>query len=327
MEIPIHVAATYGDEQQRQKLEAALRQLVTELATQLRLDLSRLEGITIATNFDRALAEFDNGGLETGRKLARSTGDAVGVGVTPVCIRAASARCHVFLPASQVSPLLVQQDSKREERSVVRYTVAHELGHAHDLAQRARHLEPYIMKTPGDVLTPAVFWQLAEICWNEYAACRFSAPVYPQVLDLFAELLIRALQEFRPAVRNTLLKCKAQSTSAPAFAGAVEALYPVLKYSSYVLGHLDGLEISSTPRELAPPLEQAGVLELFQELSNILRGMWNLYPTWTSIDVYGRLIEFLKRAFRFAAVDVYVADGQLKSRLVLEMLPSFGITR
>ena len=228
MVIPINLPASENETQQGQAFRSVLAAVVSELTSLLALDVSRLEAITVAANIDSALAQFDDGGIETGRTLTRTRGEGVAAGITPVCMRAGSARCHIFFPASQVAPLSATLMSTNEQRSIARYVVAHELSHVHDLAQRARHLEPHVLKTPGDLLTPPLFWQLAEICWNEYVACRLSACTYPEVLRDFSELLIQPLHAFRPSVRATLLKCIAQGTSAPAFEGGVESLYPIL---------------------------------------------------------------------------------------------------
>ena len=322
MTIDINITAWSNDKIRKQAARVALEALVSDFVKTRNYDLSRLEGITVAADLDRALAEFDDGGLETGRTLTRTRGDSEGVGMTPVCIRDGSARCHTFHAALTIAHLVAGPSQSTDAYNLARYTIAHELGHAHDLAQRARHLERFIIRSPGDLLTPSVFWQLAEICWNEYAACQLSCETYPPILSALSEQLFLTLQDFKQSVRAMIMKCKVAGSSAPVFPGAIDSLYPVLKYSSYVLGHLDGLKIAMPP-QISTALSNAGLSELFADLANVLREMWRTYPAWTELTVYDPLISFLKRAFRFAAVDVYEADGQLKAKLIMNLLPTF----
>ena len=323
MAIDIEIAAWSSDDVRKGAVHAALEAFVTDLVATHDYDLSRLEAITVTADLDRALAEFDDGGLEAGRTLTRTRGSSEGFGMTPVCVRDGSARCHTFLAPAAIANLVADSAQSADAHDVARYIIAHELGHAHDLAQRACYLERFIIKSPGDLLTPPVFWQLAEICWNEYAACHLSCGIYPSILSAFTEQLFMTLRDFKQSVRAMIISCKLQGTSARAFAGAIDSLYPVLKHTSYVLGHLDGLKRSAMPPQISTALSNAGLAELSAGLGGVLREMWRTYPAWTEITVYDPLISFLKRAFRFAAVDVYEADGQLKAKLIMNLLPVF----
>lgn len=310
LSITIIVDAWHEDGERKTKATDLLETVHALRLTQ-NLDLSRLEGITVTTNLDEALANFDDGGIKTGRTLTRSTGDTVGVAMTPVCKRGESAMCRIFLSASTVSALNGQSDVCTEL-----YILAHELGHAHDLAKRCQHLEPHVLQTPGDLLTPPVFWQLAEICWNEYAACRLSALTCPEMTAPLEEMLVQALRNLRPCLRQNLRNYSPVPGPKILLNDATAPLCPVLKAASYFLGHRAGLgNTTGFSAALTDSLDANGFLQKLEELCTILADMWEAYPDWTNLDVYEPLIEFLKGFYTVCALDVYEENGQAKVRV------------
>jgi hypothetical protein len=299
-------------------MESLIRARLSLLVESRGFDLTRLEGVTVAGNFVEALAHFDDGGIENGRSLTITRGATEGVGVTPLCLRNGTLRCHIFLPA-QLMASLYSGDGLAFKISS--YVLTHEAAHAHDVAQRAQRLEPDMIKVPLDPTRPPVFWQLGDVCWNEYAASRFAAFEYPEMLKTFEEMFVRAILDFEPIVDQITYACRKAGTSKPAFPMAVEAIYPVLKQSAYLLGHLDGL--SRSVEDLGgvqAVLKQSGLTNLIVDFSNCLREMWTGYPAWKDISAYNRLHSFLRSAFAACAIEVYEEQGQLKSRLILSMV-------
>jgi hypothetical protein len=145
MAIDIKIAVWSNAEVRKQAVPAALEAFVSGLVETRNYDLSRLEAITVTADLDRALAEFDDGGLETGRILTRTGGNSEGIGMTPVSVHDGSGRCHTLLPASKIACLVADPSRSTYAYNLARHIIAHELGHAHDLAPRARHLERYLI--------------------------------------------------------------------------------------------------------------------------------------------------------------------------------------
>ncbi|MBI1738260.1 MAG: hypothetical protein HYR58_03340 [Acidobacteria bacterium] len=153
------------------------------------IDLQRLDGVTIAYDYDVALSEL-NRGYEQTRELKRTEDEfAIGVAMAPPVLRDGQVRSHLILHGV-ISEWL--QDEANPCHALALYTLAHEAAHVEDLYFRDR-------ASPGVLLSlrlpheEAVLFEIADACWSEYAASRRSAYVYPkqgqQYEDTFCDVL------------------------------------------------------------------------------------------------------------------------------------------
>ena len=322
MTVDIVVDAWRDDEAKQENIRESLSKIVSGMIVALSLRVQRIEGITITDRLDNALAAFDDGGLVTGRTLTRTTGDIEGVAMTPVGIRGGKAYCRVFIQASTAEELC-QNPSAAQSR----YIVAHELGHGHDLTVKSEALEPMLLKTPGDLFTPPVFWQIAEVVWNEYAACRLSANEDPAMQQIMNAMLAMALDRIRPGTRAVIKSCIAAKTSAGALDGVTPLVSDVLKHGSHVIGHSEGLGTSNPAlgTDLLERLENVGWVSGLAEQRSILNRMWSSYEAWKDTDVFEPLLEFIKRSYKLCAVEVYAERGLAKTRFYMDLVQ--GIMR
>src|SRR5665213_1643615 len=98
------------------------------------MSLERLDGITVAYDYDEALAQLERG-FRPSRPLARtSTDEITGVAMAPAVIRAGVVKAHLVFHAPYVLGLEAETDSDDFKRAL--YTVAHECAHVDDLKQR-----------------------------------------------------------------------------------------------------------------------------------------------------------------------------------------------
>lgn len=109
--------------------------IANKLASYIRLisrciDLSRLDGVTVAYDYDAALAELDRG-VEGLRTLTRSNDDQlVGVGMAPAVIRDGVVKVHIVLNGPYVEGIEKDDSGKPcEEFSSALYLLAHECAH------------------------------------------------------------------------------------------------------------------------------------------------------------------------------------------------------
>ena len=140
----------FDDPKRCDELRAAILQLLDRLRRDHRLDLSRLEAVTIANDYDRALATFDTGFADH-HVLSKSSGGSEGVGMTPVVLRDGKIRCHLFLRAD-VAIQIMRSNSEYFRYGL--YTLIHEACHAHDIACRARTLEQHMIQPVCDATEP-----------------------------------------------------------------------------------------------------------------------------------------------------------------------------
>jgi hypothetical protein len=307
-ELVIEVDAWRDKAETQSAVREQLNSMIQDVAEANSLNLSRLLGVTVTDRIDEALAGFDDGGIENGRTLTRTNGAVVGVGMTPICKRDGHAFCQLFLRADDVFVLLERNDRQAG------YILAHELGHAHDLAQKAKTVESIILELPGDQSVPPVIWQIADIVWNEYAACRKSGTEHPGMLNTMYSMLDRALSGFATDVRLMVGIAKTAKTMQSVMDSATETLEPILKYSSYVLGHRASLGQGPLPlpEELETLLQENGFRQLYEELSAILETMWESHGSWKDQSDYELLLNLVRRAYAVCGLNIYQENGTAK---------------
>lgn len=135
------------------------------------MDLSTLDGITIACDYDAALAAADQG-IQCIRPLDRTDTDEIqGVAKTFHVWRNEKVKSHIIFDAAVLLPLLADNKFTQEEQQCAIGIIAHECGHVHMNAQ----IESFIpdARFGAKIKDPerAILFQIAEICWEEYAVC------------------------------------------------------------------------------------------------------------------------------------------------------------
>lgn len=74
-------------------------------------DLSSLDGVTVASDYSKALQDLDRG-YESSHQLTPSEGKLVGVAMTPSVIRGGKLKSHIVLWAGLVADLQDIQENK-----------------------------------------------------------------------------------------------------------------------------------------------------------------------------------------------------------------------
>jgi hypothetical protein len=141
------------------------------------IDLSTLDGITVAIDYDAALAELDRG-LDGLRPLSRSNTEMQGVAMSPAVMRDGEVRTHLVFDAAMLVPF-VHADATAEEKAESVAIIAHECAHVGITARKEAAISDARLGTRIEGFERALTFQIAEICWDEYAACRISAPFAP----------------------------------------------------------------------------------------------------------------------------------------------------
>ena len=105
------------------------------------MDLSTLEGITIAIDYDAALADIDQG-MEGLPPLDRTVTDELrGVAKTCQIVRDGAVRSHIVFDAAQVVPLIAGDAVTDDDRKEVIGLIAHECDHV-DINARHQAVVP-----------------------------------------------------------------------------------------------------------------------------------------------------------------------------------------
>jgi len=95
------------------------------------IDLSSLDGITVAGDYNQALLDLDRGYV-TSHKLTPSEELSFGVAMTPAVIRDGKVKSHIVINAGVVLPL---ENTNHEAFKLAFHTLAHECAHV-EVTQR-----------------------------------------------------------------------------------------------------------------------------------------------------------------------------------------------
>jgi hypothetical protein len=270
------------------------------------INLERLDGVTIASDYDDALAQLDRGYSST-RPLQRTSDERLlGVAMAPAVLRNGTVKGHMLFYAPAI--LLLEGEESDNWRQAL-YLLAHECAHVEDLKDRDEAFPGVILQQQITDHETAILQQVADAVWEEYAACRLSASfgrgqasAYEQG---FTSVLGVALREADDAIRSY----RQHGDVDRVLSEAGRPLCEPLRLAAYLYGHLDGLEedLESVPqaRDL---LANSSYQPFVERLVDVLRKLWSDRGRWNSLSDFQPL--------RDIGRDVLAAGG-----LILRPLP------
>jgi hypothetical protein len=218
------------------------------------IDISRLDGLTVATDYDAALAELDRG-YKSVQRLEKSTEYAEGVAMTPSVLREDGLKSHIVINGSIVT--LLKADD-RDDVKLALHTIAHECSHVEvTAAYNACFPNELLQSRHGHVLD---FWRWDVIfaCWDEYAVCRIAGDMSHDPLASYEATFVAVLNDIDAKVLRLVKGF--HGGNANDLVGPVTGAYgDLMKFACYMLGALAGTDRS---------------LKECQTATNALKGHW-----------------------------------------------------
>jgi hypothetical protein len=248
-----------------------------------RIDLSALDGITIASDYAQALLDLDRGYV-TSHKLTASEGLAYGIAMTPAVLREGKIKSHMLFNASVLLPLEDTQDGLFKQAV---HMLAHECAHV-EVTER------FNAAFPGMILqsqTPSAHahyrWQIIKACWDEYAVTWICAPFGEKPTVGYEETFIRALNETRPKA-NDFIKAYRLHQNVNQITAEVYGTYgDLMKFAAYHLGNMAGLglTVDELP-QTKTALEGHWFAPHFEQLKILCESVATDYGKWLERDKF-----------------------------------------
>ncbi len=287
-DIPVGVSAAMGTTTDAEELAHAVAKTVRQIS-RVR-DLERLDGITIADDYDQALRGLDRGFTAT-RPLRRTDDDRiVGVAMAPPVLRNNVVKAHLVFFAPLVRPLLQVDESPGFWQAV--YLIAHECCHIEDLKHRDICFPGMLLRRRLDDYEDALLQQLVDVAWEEYAACRASAAfAHASQASYYADGMLSVLNGARARSDAVIREYRLHGDLNRLVESAGPHICQPLKMFAYLQGHVDGLgrelqEIS--PQAHAAILDSPYATRLVR-CSAVLRALWERRGAWTSLSDFDPL--------------------------------------
>jgi hypothetical protein len=276
----------FGSEQEAHEIGSIVLGFLSEFGRFL--DLERLDTVTIAFDYDVALAEVERG-FGTQRTLAKTKDEfAVGIAMTPTVMRNGQPYSQMVINAGLVYCLKESLDSPDAKLAI--HILAHEAAHAHDLLQQDRAF-PGLYGTAIPDYRKGILFSMAHGCWEEYIASRLSAGFgdMPERMTHFESTFSSALKSARKRGNSAILAYRTHARINDLVAELVAIYGKVLLYGAYLVGHLDGLQ-QTVEQSAAEAHRVVGKTAYFQSIFDLfqseLRKMYESYGRWSSVDVF-----------------------------------------
>lgn len=262
------------------------------------MDLSTLDGVTVAIDYDQALAELDRG-LPGLRPLSRSnTAEMQGVAMSPAVMRDNQVKTHLVFNAQMVAGLAADIATDEDKAAAIGI-IAHECAHVQVTAQKEAAIPEARFGTPIQGYERSVMFQIAEVCWDEYAVCRISAPFNRKQIGYHGESMIETVAVARGRANAAIKAYRSHADLDQLVDEAGPALAQPIKIGAYLLGGMDGegIDWNDVP-EIRAAIVNAGYDALIDELRTILRELWDSQGAWDpSIDTFEPLVDFAHEMF------------------------------
>lgn len=285
---PITVPNTYSvslrgfdTEEHATKFGQLLGEYVRELSRYI--DLSQLDGITVAYDYGQALLDLDRG-YETAHRLTPSEELAVGVAMTPSVMRDGRIKSHIVLNAAIFASI---ENPESEQFGQSLHTLAHECAHV-EVTHRFDSCFPgTILQKRYENAHHAFRWQIIMACWDEYAATWICASAGEDPTAGYEETFLLALQETRSKANNHIKAFRIHGNVGQILAEVYGAYGELIRFASYLLGTLAGknLSLADMSKSVAA-LDGHWFSPYFGRLAEIYKAIASDYGKWSDLSAF-----------------------------------------
>lgn len=147
------------------------------------IDLTNLDGVTVAFDYDEALADLDRG-YETTYKLTATKDVAIGVAMAPRVIRDGAIKTHLVLNANYALSILEEPGEETEFFWQSLHLVAHECAHVEVTSAFDTSFPGFLLKKAHSNILDNMRWQVILAAWDEYAVSPARSGLIPQTATL-----------------------------------------------------------------------------------------------------------------------------------------------
>lgn len=241
------------------------------------IDLTDLDGITIAYDYNQALLDLDRG-YPTSHKLTPSEEFAFGVAMTPAVMRDGKVKSHIVLNGGVIRPL---EDEKHEAFRLAIHTLAHECAHV-EVTKRFNDAFPgVLLQTKAPSVHQHCRWEIIKSCWDEYAVTQICATFGEDPTAGYEETFLSVLKATRPKAIRLIQEYRLHQNLEQIVPEIYGAYGTLMKFASYHLGNMAGcgLSVNDLPNTKAA-LDGHWFQPHFERLAEVCRAIDGDYGVW-----------------------------------------------
>jgi len=258
------------------------------------IDLTNLDGVTVAFDYDEALAELDRG-YETTYTLTATKDAAIGVAMAPTVIRDDVIKTHLVLNANYALSILEEPGEETEYFWQSLHLVAHECAHVEVTAAFDRSFPGFLLQKMHSNLLDNMRWQVILATWDEYAVCRIVGMIGYDPADGYLETLVKVLDDTRGQCYEMIKAYRTHGDVGQVAAEVYGKLGDLLKYSSYFLGAVAAHETPDThPTALTEEAEFGWFAPFHERLIAVHEELWSDFGKWKDMDTFETIGDVLE---------------------------------
>jgi len=258
------------------------------------IDLTKLDGVTVAFDYDEALAELDRG-YETTYKLTASKGVAIGVAMAPTVIRDGVIKTHLVLNASYALNVLEEPGEETNYFNQSLHLIAHECAHVEVTAAFDRSFPGFLLQKAHSNILDYMRWEAILATWDEYAVCRITGSIGYDPADDYLETFVKILGDSRGQCFEMIKAYRTHGDVGKVVVEVYGRLGDLLKYSSYFLGAVAAQETPEThPVALTEGAEFGWYARFYERLIEVHEALWNEFGKWEGLDAFEAIGDILE---------------------------------
>jgi hypothetical protein len=302
------------------------------------MELSRLDRVYITFDYEGTLASLDLGtGTDT---ILKPTNDevATGVAMAPSVLREDGWKSVIVINAGYARSLSyerkVDEDVAEEQLAGLRaetlHILAHECGHVHD---HAMHWKSFPVDTSSKKWTPLEYRlkEPALACWGEYIAEYLGAGFGTKdTLSNYEDAFCERLQAAWPAITSSIRQYRMHGQVDRVISDVGAHIRNIIIYAAYMMGYLSNAEktLETDASKAGQTAKDHPELGCFIErVQKELHALHDLYPDFTSLDVFVPLSEVIHDMYKTAGLTfIESSDGTLRVEIPhrADTLPSLS---
>lgn len=273
------------------------------------IDLSYLDGVTISYQYENALLSL-NRGVDTETKLQPSSGDVVGVAMTPMVLRNEIVKSHIVFNAACLEGIL-DKDTDGNEFQQALAIIAHECGHVSNCGALDRSF-------PGRALKyryADIHEKLRGECWlsviEEYCATRIAGKIGFDNNELYAETFIIYAEKLHSNITNAKMEYRFHRNVDRVLNEVYGLITTMLKLAAYYLGDCaaKGIDYSASDK-----LNRKGMHWLHSYINNLNNAcvdVFDNYGKWLSVSEMESISDVLDNIARDCGVIIRKLESGL----------------
>lgn len=288
----------FADEAARDLLAANMLYIVREVGREI--DISKLDGVTVSTDYDRALINLDRGSSDLPPESKTNEGGLIGIAKAILVRRGGEIKTHLVFDAG---PLLsiASESPLEDDIQFALSLIAHECAHVAEHTWRERRFPGSLLRDVEGFM-PKQISQFSETLWCEYFVCRTSAQFARCEESRYRRALSARLERARRVARGALIDYRFYHGDIDrVYCEVGRAVIEPLRMASYLFGNLDGLAHHDLPDVVSEiPTSENIFLSEIPNLVGHLRHLWetrNIWESFNSIEILsGTVFQVLRRS-------------------------------